>query len=201
MGGATGGSSRNLWVSGLSSSTRATDLKQVFSKYGKVRHIAQCGGPVWVAAALLMWSIVIVLSTPLVSYLCFRDCNTYINPVCLILIITEVEQPTLNNKHTYISVWLLPVYVKGLNCMQNKYKTDGIRMSHTVFIWSFFVSAGYRRQSGDKCSYTWCQMLWLCDYGDKRWCFKMHSASAQDRTAWANDICWTGEQLCSSSFY
>ncbi|XP_075222209.1 uncharacterized protein LOC142324939 isoform X4 [Lycorma delicatula] len=28
--------SRNLWVSGLSSSTRATDLKQVFSKYGKV---------------------------------------------------------------------------------------------------------------------------------------------------------------------
>jgi RNA recognition motif-containing protein len=33
-----GGSSRNLWVSGLSSSTRATDLKQVFSKYGKVRH-------------------------------------------------------------------------------------------------------------------------------------------------------------------
>ncbi|GLG96550.1 Uncharacterized protein GBIM_03497 [Gryllus bimaculatus] len=30
------GKSRNLWVSGLSSSTRATDLKQVFSKYGKV---------------------------------------------------------------------------------------------------------------------------------------------------------------------
>nr|XP_012147369.1 PREDICTED: SAFB-like transcription modulator isoform X1 [Megachile rotundata] len=29
-------SSRNLWVSGLSSSTRATDLKQIFSKYGKV---------------------------------------------------------------------------------------------------------------------------------------------------------------------
>ncbi|XP_046475260.1 SAFB-like transcription modulator isoform X2 [Neodiprion pinetum] len=29
-------SSRNLWVSGLSSTTRATDLKQVFSKYGKV---------------------------------------------------------------------------------------------------------------------------------------------------------------------
>uniref|UniRef100_A0A6M2DS78 Putative hsp27-ere-tata-binding protein/scaffold attachment factor saf-b n=1 Tax=Xenopsylla cheopis TaxID=163159 RepID=A0A6M2DS78_XENCH len=28
--------SRNLWVSGLASSTRATDLKQVFSKYGKV---------------------------------------------------------------------------------------------------------------------------------------------------------------------
>ncbi|CAO1410556.1 unnamed protein product [Diamesa tonsa] len=28
--------SRNLWVSGLSSLTRATDLKQIFSKYGKV---------------------------------------------------------------------------------------------------------------------------------------------------------------------
>lgn len=37
VGGSTSGSSRNLWVSGLSSSTRATDLKQVFSKYGKVR--------------------------------------------------------------------------------------------------------------------------------------------------------------------
>ncbi|KAJ8873799.1 hypothetical protein PR048_024634 [Dryococelus australis] len=34
--GVPAGSSRNLWVSGLSSSTRATDLKQVFSKYGKV---------------------------------------------------------------------------------------------------------------------------------------------------------------------
>ncbi|XP_044010783.1 scaffold attachment factor B2-like isoform X2 [Aphidius gifuensis] len=29
-------SSRNLWVSGLSSTTRATDLKQIFSRYGKV---------------------------------------------------------------------------------------------------------------------------------------------------------------------
>ncbi|KAH0625830.1 hypothetical protein JD844_034128 [Phrynosoma platyrhinos] len=29
-------SSKNLWVSGLSSSTRATDLKNLFSKYGKV---------------------------------------------------------------------------------------------------------------------------------------------------------------------
>ena len=29
-------SGRNLWVSGLSSSTRATDLKSLFSKYGKV---------------------------------------------------------------------------------------------------------------------------------------------------------------------
>ena len=28
--------SRNLWVSGLSSSTRATDLKALFSKHGKV---------------------------------------------------------------------------------------------------------------------------------------------------------------------
>lgn len=28
--------SRNLWVSGLSSLTRATDLKLIFSKYGKV---------------------------------------------------------------------------------------------------------------------------------------------------------------------
>uniref|UniRef100_A0AAQ4QEP4 Scaffold attachment factor B n=1 Tax=Gasterosteus aculeatus aculeatus TaxID=481459 RepID=A0AAQ4QEP4_GASAC len=26
----------NLWVSGLSSTTRATDLKTLFSKYGKV---------------------------------------------------------------------------------------------------------------------------------------------------------------------
>lgn len=32
-------SSRNLWISCLSSSTRATDLKQVFSKYGKVLNI------------------------------------------------------------------------------------------------------------------------------------------------------------------
>lgn len=30
-------SGRNLWVSGLASSTRAQDLKSVFSKYGKVR--------------------------------------------------------------------------------------------------------------------------------------------------------------------
>ena len=29
-------SSRNLWVSGLSSSTRATDLKSLFGKHGKV---------------------------------------------------------------------------------------------------------------------------------------------------------------------
>merc|ERR1712130_346396 len=29
-------SSRNLWISGLSSTTRATDLKSVFSKHGKV---------------------------------------------------------------------------------------------------------------------------------------------------------------------
>lgn len=31
------GSGRNLWVSGLSSTTRATDLKNLFNKYGKVR--------------------------------------------------------------------------------------------------------------------------------------------------------------------
>jgi hypothetical protein len=31
-----GSSSRNLWVSGLATNTRATDLKHVFSKYGKV---------------------------------------------------------------------------------------------------------------------------------------------------------------------
>ncbi|XP_059197216.1 scaffold attachment factor B1 isoform X2 [Centropristis striata] len=35
-GSAAAGSSRNLWVSGLSSTTRATDLKTLFSKYGKV---------------------------------------------------------------------------------------------------------------------------------------------------------------------
>ena len=28
---------RNFWVSGLSSTTRAADLKNLFSKYGKVR--------------------------------------------------------------------------------------------------------------------------------------------------------------------
>ncbi|XP_071343832.1 scaffold attachment factor B1 [Trachinotus anak] len=34
--GAAANSGRNLWVSGLSSTTRATDLKTLFSKYGKV---------------------------------------------------------------------------------------------------------------------------------------------------------------------
>uniref|UniRef100_A0A8C7Y176 Scaffold attachment factor B n=1 Tax=Oryzias sinensis TaxID=183150 RepID=A0A8C7Y176_9TELE len=34
--GGAAASSRNLWVSGLSSTTRATDLKSLFSKYGKV---------------------------------------------------------------------------------------------------------------------------------------------------------------------
>ncbi|KAM9848963.1 scaffold attachment factor B1 [Aulostomus maculatus] len=34
--GAAAGSSKNLWVSGLASTTRATDLKTLFSKYGKV---------------------------------------------------------------------------------------------------------------------------------------------------------------------
>ncbi|XP_054458958.1 scaffold attachment factor B1 [Anoplopoma fimbria] len=35
-GSAVAGTSKNLWVSGLSSTTRATDLKTLFSKYGKV---------------------------------------------------------------------------------------------------------------------------------------------------------------------
>ncbi|KAJ8278618.1 hypothetical protein COCON_G00056840 [Conger conger] len=35
-GGAAASSGKNLWVSGLSSTTRATDLKNLFSKYGKV---------------------------------------------------------------------------------------------------------------------------------------------------------------------
>lgn len=35
-GAAVSSNSRNLWVSGLSSTTRATDLKTLFSKYGKV---------------------------------------------------------------------------------------------------------------------------------------------------------------------
>lgn len=39
--GAAASSSRNLWVSGLSSTTRATDLKTLFSKYGKVRLYTQ----------------------------------------------------------------------------------------------------------------------------------------------------------------
>lgn len=52
MGGATSGSSRNLWVSGLSSSTRATDLKQVFSKYGKVSQLVQFGVIVIMTALL-----------------------------------------------------------------------------------------------------------------------------------------------------
>ena len=33
-----GANSRNLWISGLSSTTRATDLKQLFSKHGKVMY-------------------------------------------------------------------------------------------------------------------------------------------------------------------
>ncbi|XP_015198675.1 SAFB-like transcription modulator isoform X2 [Lepisosteus oculatus] len=35
-GGSTGSSTRNLWVSGLSSNTKAADLKNLFGKYGKV---------------------------------------------------------------------------------------------------------------------------------------------------------------------
>lgn len=34
--GSAAAASKNLWVSGLSSTTRATDLKTLFSKYGKV---------------------------------------------------------------------------------------------------------------------------------------------------------------------
>lgn len=34
--GGAASSGRNLWVSGLSTTTRATDLKNLFSKYGKV---------------------------------------------------------------------------------------------------------------------------------------------------------------------
>lgn len=34
--GSAAATSKNLWVSGLSSTTRATDLKTLFSKYGKV---------------------------------------------------------------------------------------------------------------------------------------------------------------------
>lgn len=34
--GGAAATSKNLWVSGLSSTTRATDLKTLFSKYGKV---------------------------------------------------------------------------------------------------------------------------------------------------------------------
>ncbi|XP_036047780.1 SAFB-like transcription modulator isoform X3 [Onychomys torridus] len=35
-GGSSGGSTRNIWVSGLSSNTKAADLKNLFGKYGKV---------------------------------------------------------------------------------------------------------------------------------------------------------------------
>lgn len=34
--GSSGSSTRNLWVSGLSSNTKAADLKNLFGKYGKV---------------------------------------------------------------------------------------------------------------------------------------------------------------------
>ncbi|KAM6149869.1 SAFB-like transcription modulator isoform 4-T4 [Erethizon dorsatum] len=35
-GGSSGGSTKNIWVSGLSSNTKAADLKNLFGKYGKV---------------------------------------------------------------------------------------------------------------------------------------------------------------------
>lgn len=37
LGRSASSSGRNFWVSGLASTTRATDLKNLFSKYGKVR--------------------------------------------------------------------------------------------------------------------------------------------------------------------
>jgi len=38
--GSSSSASRNLWVSGLSASTRAADLKTLFNKHGKVSVIA-----------------------------------------------------------------------------------------------------------------------------------------------------------------
>lgn len=35
----TASSSRNIWVSGLSSNTKAADLKNLFGKYGKVDNV------------------------------------------------------------------------------------------------------------------------------------------------------------------
>ena len=35
-------SNRNLWISGLSNSTKATDLKNLFTKYGKVNSTLFC---------------------------------------------------------------------------------------------------------------------------------------------------------------
>lgn len=35
--GSSGSSTKNIWVSGLSSNTKAADLKNLFGKYGKVR--------------------------------------------------------------------------------------------------------------------------------------------------------------------
>lgn len=34
--GSSGSSTKNIWVSGLSSNTKAADLKNLFGKYGKV---------------------------------------------------------------------------------------------------------------------------------------------------------------------
>lgn len=37
--GSSGSSTKNIWVSGLSSNTKAADLKNLFGKYGKVHSI------------------------------------------------------------------------------------------------------------------------------------------------------------------
>jgi hypothetical protein len=57
-----------------------------------------------------------------------------------------------------------------------------------VLMWS----AGDRCQSGDKCSYAWCEMLWICHHGNKWRRFQVHPASAQDRTTWPDDFRWKG---------
>jgi len=194
--GATGGSSRNLWVSGLSSSTRATDLKQVFSKYGKVRHstvVVQfdlqlhclCGE--FSVFCLHLWFLPLFRGLWYIHESCMCDTNNHGSWATYTVWITHICICV-----THIGVCQGTQLYAGQ--VQDRWYKDVTCSIHMTF----FVSAGYRRQSGDKCSYAWCQMLWLCDYGDKRWCFKMHSASAQDRTAWADDICWTGEPLCSS---
>lgn len=52
LGRSTSGSGRNFWVSGLASTTRATDLKNLFSKYGKVR-----GYFCWFVFYFVTWSV------------------------------------------------------------------------------------------------------------------------------------------------
>lgn len=38
--GSSGSSTKNIWVSGLSSNTKAADLKNLFGKYGKVHFLS-----------------------------------------------------------------------------------------------------------------------------------------------------------------